>query len=353
MKIFTYKDYLKCQFKFEITNTLQDESTPYELEKTHQSKDKLYKSILDDKFEATELINKTLNLSNTPYAIKPDEIEKYSSSFINQYFKSEEADVIYKKKDEDIFFLIEHQSKIDYSMAYRILNYNMAIIRSAINLKKLKNKNYKMPMVYPIVLYTGKRKWNAKQYFEQSQLTLPGVPASFLTYYNLIDINDFSEEELWKTNNFLSKILILEKSKDKFNIEDYLIKLSKFEFNSREIEILSQMIKNSIIEKIGPEVAKNFINNINKKECGNMSALEIFLEKLIDESIEKGLKQGMEKGMEKGMKKGMKQGLEKGIEKGRKNIILKMLKNKIDDKTIILITEISNEELAKIKHSIC
>lgn len=345
MKVFTYQDYLKCQFKLSTTNNLEDESVSYNLDYVHQSKDKLYKSILDDKIEATELINKTLNLSNTPYSIKPEEIEKYNSSFINQYFKSEEADVIYKKKDEDIFFLIEHQSKIDYSMAYRILNYNMAIIRSAIKLKKLKNKNYKMPMVYPIVLYTGKRKWNAKQYFEQCQLTLPGVPASFLTYYNLIDINDYSEEDLWNLNNFLSKILILEKYKDKINIEDYLIKLSKFKFNSREIDILIQMIKNSIIEKIGPEVAKNFINNINKKECGNMSALEIFLEKLIDESIEKGLKQGMEKGM--------KQGLEKGLEQSRKNIILKMLKNQIDDKTILLITEISNEELTKIKHSIC
>lgn len=136
-----------------------------------------------------------------------------------------------------------------------------------------------------------------------------------------------------------------------FTYKDYLIKLSKFEFNSREIEILSQMIKNSIIEKIGPEVAKNFINNINKKECGNMSALEIFLEKLIDESIEKGLKQGMEKGMEKGMKQGLEKGMEKGIEKGRKNIILKMLKKQMDDETIILMTEISRKELEQMKKS--
>ena len=353
MKVFTYKDYLKYRFKIDHTDMLQDESTSYELENVHQSEDKLYKSILDDKTEATELINRTLNLSNTPYAIHPEEIEKYNSSFINQYFKSEEADIIYKKKDEDIFFLIEHQSKIDYSMAYRILNYNMAIIRSAINLKKLKNKSYKMPMVYPIVLYTGKRKWNAEQYFQQCQLTLPGVPISSLSYYNLVDINDFSEEELWKSNNFLSKILILEKFKDKMNIEDYLIKLSYFKFNNKEINILTQMIQNSIIKKIGPESVKNFINKINKKECDDMSALEIFLEKLIDESIEKGLKQGIEKGMEKGMEKGIKKGIKQGIEQNRKSIILKMLKNQMDDETIILMTEISREKLETIKQSNC
>ena len=76
-------------------------------------------------------------------------------------------DTIYKKKEEDIFFLIEQQSEIDYSMPYRLLNYCVEIIRYAVNKKQLRNKGYKMPVVYPIVLYTGKRKWNVKKYFEE------------------------------------------------------------------------------------------------------------------------------------------------------------------------------------------
>ena len=75
--------------------------------------------------------------------------------------------VLYKIKDKNIFFLIEHQSKIDYSMPFRLLEYEVAIIRSAIDKSKIKNKSYKIPLVMPIVLYTGKQKWNANKYLEK------------------------------------------------------------------------------------------------------------------------------------------------------------------------------------------
>ena len=46
--------------------------------------------------------------------------------------QNEEADVVYKLKGKNEFFLIEHQSKVDYRMPFRILKYEMAIIESAI-----------------------------------------------------------------------------------------------------------------------------------------------------------------------------------------------------------------------------
>ena len=66
--------------------------------------------------------------------------------------------MVYRKKGEDIFFLIEHQSTIDYSMPYRILMYCLEILKRAIDITKIGKSYYKIPMVYPIVIYTGKRK---------------------------------------------------------------------------------------------------------------------------------------------------------------------------------------------------
>lgn len=54
-------------------------------------------------------------------------------------------------------------------MPYRILEYEVAIIESAINMNKIKNKEYKIPLVIPIVLYTGNKKWNAKKYLKECQ----------------------------------------------------------------------------------------------------------------------------------------------------------------------------------------
>ena len=48
-------------------------------------------------------------------------------------------------------------------MPVRILEYEIAIIKSAIDYKKFGQRDYKIPKVISIVLYTGKRKWNANK----------------------------------------------------------------------------------------------------------------------------------------------------------------------------------------------
>ena len=113
---------------------------------------------------------------------------------MNKIFQNREADIVYKYKDKNIFFLIEHQTKIDYTMPYRILEYEIAIMKSAVDIRKVKNKEYKLPLVVPIVLYTGKKKWDAKKYLEESQERLDGVKIK-AGNYNLVDINDYTKED--------------------------------------------------------------------------------------------------------------------------------------------------------------
>ena len=64
---------------------------------------------------------------------------------------------------------------------------------------------------------------------------------------------------------------------------------------------------------------------------------------------EEGLARGMEKGMKKGMEKGMKDGLEKGKEESKKEIAKKLLDMKMDIQQIAEITELSIEEIEKLK----
>ena len=110
-------------------------------------------------FSVKELPEEELNGDG----VVDDEIEKYEKEFRTEEFRNIEADVVYKVKNKNVFILIEHQSSLDLKMAYRILRYKNAIIESAINKRKLKEKNYKIPKVIPIVLYTGKRKWQKKK----------------------------------------------------------------------------------------------------------------------------------------------------------------------------------------------
>ena len=88
-----------------------------------------------------------------------NDIEKYEKEFRTQEFSNVEADIVYKVKDKNVFILIEHQSSVDYKMSYIIMRYKYAIIESAVDKKRLKERSYRIQMVIPIVLYTGKRKW--------------------------------------------------------------------------------------------------------------------------------------------------------------------------------------------------
>ena len=109
IKTIKYKNY----FEIEETTLMEPEEIyTYNIDNEH---DKLFKDLLSDKEETRKFINKFLKL---PEPLKQNELELYNSSYITSEYKSKEADIVYKKKDEDIFFLIEHQSTVDLSLIH-------------------------------------------------------------------------------------------------------------------------------------------------------------------------------------------------------------------------------------------
>ena len=146
VKTIRYEQYLKIEQRM-LNET--EEIYTYNIDNEH---DKLFKDLLSDKEEARKFINKFLKL---PEPLKKNELELYNSSYITSEYKSKEADIVYKKQNEDIFFLIEHQSTIDK--------------------KKVRQVDYEYPLVIAIVLYTGNKKWNAKLRFEDMQKKLPRI----------------------------------------------------------------------------------------------------------------------------------------------------------------------------------
>ena len=172
MNIPKYIKTIKYEHYFEIEESIlmePKEIYTYNIDNEH---DKLFKDLLSDKEETRKFINKFLKL---PEPLKQNELELYNSSYITSEYKSKEADIVYKKKDEDIFFLIEHQSTVDISMPYRIKNYAVEILRTAVDKSKIHQIDYEYPLVIAIVLYTGDKKWNAKLKFEDMQKKLPRI----------------------------------------------------------------------------------------------------------------------------------------------------------------------------------
>ena len=119
-------------------------------------------------------------------------------------------------------------------------------------------------------------------------MKMPGVKHRSFTSYNLVDIHNYTEEELWEQKNFLSKILLLEKAKQKNEIKGYLQRIEQeVDLNEEELNILIKMIYGSVHRKIGTKDMKQFIENMKNRKGGNtmLTALEEYFDNMIEEKI--------------------------------------------------------------------
>ncbi|WP_017752317.1 Rpn family recombination-promoting nuclease/putative transposase, partial [Clostridium tyrobutyricum] len=94
-------------------------------------------------------------------------------SYILEDFSEEESDIVYKVNicgQYVIFYiLVEFQSRVDYRMPMRLLFYIVELWRERLkntSKKDIRNKNFKLPAVVPMVLYNGKNKWTASRNFK-------------------------------------------------------------------------------------------------------------------------------------------------------------------------------------------
>ena len=324
MKEFNYQDYLRYQeLKAKESKGMHQLREPDEKYHVHQPHDKMFKKVLSEKYQVISLLNRILKLEEE---LKEDDIERYNSEHINYMFQSSASDIVYKMKKREIFFLIEHQHKIDYSMPKRILEYEVEIIREATTGKRMTKKQHKLPKVIPIVIYTGSGKWDVEKYIEECQERLSEADSTRLGEYHIVDANDYTNEELEKDKLFLYKALLLEKLKTKDKIGEKIAQFAEEETEENNRDMLRKTIACYLGEDFEPEER---------------------------EKILKKLEEGGEKDMfSEVIRRDNEKLRQEGRREGIKVIILKMLKNKMSEEMIKQMTEISQEELEDIKKAI-
>ena len=109
-------------------------------------------------------INREFLIANLPNDIRElvdlDTIKFHKESFIDRQLKLNMVDVLVETKIDGvpgyIYVLVEHQSKPDEIMPLRIWSYMLKIMEYHIT----KNNTKVIPIVYPIIFYNGKKKYN-------------------------------------------------------------------------------------------------------------------------------------------------------------------------------------------------
>ena len=332
---FTYTDYIIYQQirKLELNDV--NESYQYGQNKINQYHDKIFKELFTNKKETALFINKYLGLKETKNEIKEKDLQKCDTQYITKEKEKLESDILYKLKEKEIYFLIEHQSTVDFSMAERILEYCVEVIRK---IKKESVINYQkgeIPGIYPIVLYTGKRKWTAKTELIEMQRDYYGVEKMLNCKYLLVDINKHTKEELIKERSSIAKAILMEKIQNKNELIEVLEKVVKEELTKEEKKFITDIITNIAKEEIGEEKGKELEEKIiGKREESNM----------VMENLRRIIREDREEARQEGINQGINQAI--------KQIVKRMLKNNMKDETIKMMTEINDIELEKIKKEI-
>lgn len=315
---------------------LMEESIEYGINMPH---DRLFKDILNDKEEFCDFINRFVH-SKDQNKLLPENIEKATTSFITPIFKNKESDILYKEINEEKYYLVEHQSTIDDSMAFRMLNYCVNILNDITEKHKLKNRDYKIPKIIPIVLYTGERVWNSSTRLTDKQENLNDEGTLIELEYKLIDINNIEEKTLLKANTSLTYGLLIEKNRGKDKLVNILNKIAN-NCDNKTKEIKMKRIIKYILEPIlGEEETENMLKKFNKIGGDEvMTAIDYLLRDIEEEKKHARMI---------GLAEGRAEGRAEATTKTALKIAKELLNIGMDIERVSQITKLSKEEIDKI-----
>lgn len=270
---------------------------------------------------------------NPENTIKAEGIEPYNTSFVTSKYQNREADVVYKIKEKNAFILIEHQSKIDEKMPYRLLEYYTEILRTT------DEKSGGMPVVIPIIIYTGDEKWKTNGYISEKQEIIEGYEEGRLNIkYNLVQANNFETKELLNKGTMLANAMIIENSNDTEelieNLEKIIQNINRQE-NFKKLRNIVKYILRGILKKEDIEKIEKMIDE--KEE-----------EHTMDELIER-IKRNDKKKMDEIAKNAMKDGMSKGMKKALIKMTKKLKELNIPLEQIIQVTGLTEERIKNIK----
>ena len=207
MIYFSYNDFIDCMENGEINQIrkVEEKIAKYEVkngEKTvYNTKNKIIK-LLKNKNYLKKFMEEFFNLSeigNIKDVVYYDELENITDKKNNN--------IVCKIENKEIFILIKVINNIDTNITYKMFENSINIIKRWDKEEKKINKRY--PIVIPIVIYTGKQKWNTNYYKINSKVNYIKCRKNSINFsYNTISVNNLEIDELQNMKSNIAKEFI-------------------------------------------------------------------------------------------------------------------------------------------------
>ena len=239
-----------------------------------------------------------------------------------------------------IFILLEHKSKYDLQLFHQLFRYQTHLI------EKNLSENGNILHIIPVVFYHGKKPWEWKLSFQEAFAgenftKIPVLSRKCMLDFQirLLDAHDSKLKRVFKDQSFKSRSAL------------YLLR-----------EVWSSKADSAFLDK----VFDLFKDVLGKPDDLILSVLEYLMtaykvsQELWQKAEERAVKQGiLKKGgymnirehiEEKGREKGRWEGRQKGRQEERKQVVLNMLKKKLNISVISEVTGLSEKEIKQLKN---
>ena len=293
----------------------------------HNAEDNSFKIIFNDHRLFADFIRDFINIDILKN-VGPDDIEDLSERFLPLISNSRDSDTVKRinLKGYEPFFVIavlEQQSQVDFRSSFKMFQY-IYLVLDAWEKEAEKDdpgasqrKDFKYPPVLPIIFYNGKNTWTAeKNFIDRTYLNKAFEKYIPKFEYELVSLNDYSENDIIRFGDALSFVLLIDKVRDgrgesllgqlpqdymeklKLHIPEYMVRLIK--------EVVITLLDKSGYDPRGAEQVAALIDRADRKGNGDM--FEGYVEYLKSEregAWERGREEGREEIARNALAKGM------------------------------------------------
>jgi len=268
-----------------------------------------------------------------------------SGSFVEDDLRQYFSDVLYSLKtaagDGYVHVLIEHQSSPDRHMAFRLTRYAVAAMQ-----RHLEAGHKKLPLVIPVLFYTGKRSpypYSTRLLDEFDNPELAG--RLYGGAFPLVDVTVIPDDEI-ADHRSMAALTLLQKHihhRDLAELVERLapILLAGYLSSSQVISLV-----NYIVQAGETSDAEAFVRELAQRVPQHGDALMTIAQQLEQKGIEKGRAEGIQLGRQEGRTEGR---LEGRLE-GKLEVARAMLQNGIDRSTVMKMTGLTEDDLAQLRH---
>jgi predicted transposase/invertase (TIGR01784 family) len=314
--------------------------------------DELFRSALSHPKAAQEFLD-----THLPDSVKSilnlNHIKMEKDSFIEETLKESICDILLSVATNDnkqsfIYCLIEQQSKPERFMAFRMMKYMIAICD-----KFLKNnpKNKYLPLIYPIVFYSGKSHYNAPTKLSDLYHNKDLAEEILVKGYQLIDL-DKIPDEIIKQKRWLGMIeMFMKHIKDRNlldlwnSVVEFLPEITKEENGLNYVVHFIAYTLTSMDKDDKINLEKLLTNNLGDKSGEETVA------SIAQAYFDEGKMEGKMEGEHHGIIKGRMEGRVEGRVEGKREVVLNLLKQKAPIDLITTATGFSVKEIEALKNT--